>query len=193
VAVHDTVQTVLRDPAFQRTLRNSIADRFLVWLVPWFDRFMRALRHLPSARLIVLALVALLVVFVLARVVIAARSRGERVETRGWRRGAMATDNPWQLAEALAAEGRYEDAAHTLYRAVIASLARDERIQLDPSKTSGDYTRELRRRGAASLAPFRAFTRRFDVAVYGHRACDGPVFAELRELSSPFRDRTKAA
>jgi hypothetical protein len=191
--VHDTVRAALRDPAFQRSLRSSIADRLLLWVVEWFDRLARAVRQLPSARSIALGFIALLVLLVLARVVIAARARGDRVERRGGRRGTHAAEDPWQLAEALATEGRYEEAAHALYRGVIASLGRDERIRLDPSKTSGDYARELRRRGAASLTPFRAFTRRFDVAVYGHRTCDGPVFAELRELSAPFRRRARAA
>ncbi len=187
------MQAVLRDPAFERSLRSSIADRMLLWLVEWFDRITNVLRNLPSTRSIALGFVALLVLLVIARFVIAARARSDRVEGPGRRRGAHATDDPWQVAEAFAAQGRYEDAAHALYRGVIVSLGRDERIRLDPSKTSGDYARELRRRGAASLTPFRAFTRRFDVAVYGHRACDAPAFAELSELSSPFRHRAKAA
>ena len=81
------------------------------------------------------------------------------------------------------AEGRYEEAAHTLYRGVIMSLGKAERLRVDPSKTSGDYARELRRRGAASLNPFRAFTRRFDVVVYGHGRADAasltPIVPEL--------------
>jgi hypothetical protein len=191
--VHDTVQAVLRDPVFQRSLRSSLADRMLVWLLQWYDRLMRALHQLPSARSIALGVVALLVLLVLARFVIATRARGDRVERPGRRRGALVADDPWHTAEALAAQGRYEEAAHALYRGVIVAVGRDERIRLDPSKTSGDYARELRRRGAASLTPFRTFTRRFDVAVYGHHACDGTAFAELVELSMSFRQRAKAA
>src|SRR5665647_1406725 len=40
-AVHDTVQAVLRDPAFRRSLRRSLADRMLLWMSEWFERLMR--------------------------------------------------------------------------------------------------------------------------------------------------------
>ena len=59
--------------------------------------------------------------------------------------------------------------------------------------TSGDYARELRRRSAASLVPFRAFTRRFDAVVYGHVGATAASVAELRELSRPFRTELRAA
>jgi hypothetical protein len=75
---------------------------------------------------------------------------------------------------------------------VLESLARSEHLRLDPSKTSGDYARELRTRGSSSHAPFRAFGRRFDVAVYGHGGCDEAAIAELYRLAAPFRPRAGA-
>jgi hypothetical protein len=193
-AVHDTVRAVLRDPSFRRSLRRSLADRILLWLFDWWERLMRSVKHLPSGRSIGLAFVALIVLFVLARLVIAARTPDARSERSAHRRrGAVTSDDPWHAAEALVAQGRFEEAAHALYRGVVFSLGREERLRLDPSKTSGDYARELRRRGSASLAPFRAFTRRFDVAVYGHRGADAAALQDLRELSAPFRPRVRAA
>ena len=93
----------------------------------------------------------------------------------------------------MAGEGLYEEAAHALYRAVLVSIAQVERIRLDPAKTSGDYARELRSRGAASLSAYRAFVRRFDAAVYGHGRCDAESLEELTRLALPFAPRARAA
>jgi hypothetical protein len=192
-AVHDTVQAVLSDPAFRRSVRSSLLDRFLSWLADVFDQLDRLFKHLPSTRSFGLALVALLVLFVVVRVVIAAMARDDGSEGSSDRRSSTATNDPWRDAEGLASQGRYEEAVHALYRGVILALGRDERLRLDPSKTSGDYARELRRRGSATLAPFRDFTRRFDVAVYGHGGVDEAVYAELRLLSTAFRPAARAA
>ena len=134
----------------------------------------------------------LLVVLILARFVLAARARedGDHTTERA-RHGRPGTD-PWLAAERLAADGRFEDAAHAIYRGVVESLSRSERIRLDPSRTSGDYARELRARGSARLAPFRTFARRFDVAVYGHGGCDADAVAELVRLAEPFRRERSA-
>lgn len=191
--MHDTVQAVLRDPAFQRSVRTSLADRMLIWLLDWLDRLGKAMHNLPSGRTIGLGAVALLVVFLLARLVIVARQDKTPLRDASRRRRAVATDDPWEAADLLVADGRFEDAAHALYRGVVLALGRDERLRLDPSRTSGDYARELHRRGSSSLAPFRAFTRRFDAAVYGRTVPTAAVLAELRELSLPFRRRAAAA
>jgi hypothetical protein len=192
-AVHDTVRAVVRDPAFRRSLRRSFADRIILWLAEWLDRMARALNHLPSTRSIALGFVALLVLFVVVRFLIAARA-GDETGARALRRrtGTSAAD-PWQSAEMLLAQGRFEDAAHALYRGVILTLGREERLRLHPSKTSGDYARELRRRGSLSFAPFKSFTRRFDIAVYGRGGCDAAALGELRALSEPFRPKARAA
>ncbi len=192
-AVHDTVRAVLRDPAFRRSAQASIADHLMVQLLEWLTAFMRVVRGLPSMRTIAVGVVALVVLFVVARSIMLARAREEAKGTLRSRRGAVHAEDPWTLAERLVAEGRLEEAAHALYRAVITAVARSERLRVDPSKTSGDYARELRRRGASSLAAFRAFTRRFDAVVYGNAGATAAHLAELRALSDPFRPVSRAA
>jgi len=191
--VHDTVQAVLQDPAFRRSLRRSLADRLLLWLLELYERIAKLFGHGPSTRSIALGFAALIVLFVVTRLMIAAIARDDTVHRVAHRRGTVSGDDPWESADVLIGEGRFEDAAHALYRGVILALGAQERIRLDPSKTSGDYARELRRRGSASLAPFRVFTRRFDVVVYGHERADAKSLAELRELATPFRLRARAA
>jgi hypothetical protein len=192
-AVHDTIQAVLRDPVFHRSLRRSIADRILVWLAEWWTRLSKVLRGLPSMRTLSLFFVGALVLFVLVRFLIAASARSEESGRRTSRRGVTSGSDPWQTADELLSLGRYEDAAHALYRGVILSLASAERLRLDPSKTSGDYARELRRRSSSALSPFLAFARRFEVLVYGHIPPDAEAVAQLRELAIPFRARSRAA
>lgn len=192
-AVHDTVRAVLRDAAFRRSAQASIADHLMVQLLEWLTAFMRVVRGLPSMRAIAVGVVALIVLFVVVRSIMLARARDEAVGTQRSRRGVVHADDPWTLAERLVAEGRHEEAAHALYRAVITAVARSERLRMDPSKTSGDYARELRRRGASSLTAFRAFTRRFDAVVYGNAGATAAHLHELRALSAPFRPVPRAA
>jgi hypothetical protein len=187
------VKAVVGDPAFRRSLRRSFADRIILWLAEWLDKMGRAFQHLPSARSVAFGLVVLLVLFVVVRFVIAARAGDETAARAVRRRAGTSAADPWQSADNLLAQGRFEEAAHALYRGVIVTLGREERLRLHPSKTSGDYGRELRRRGSLSFAPFRSFTRRFDVAVYGHGGCDAAALDELRALSEPFRPKARAA
>lgn len=193
-AVHDTVQAVLRDAVFQRSLRRSLADRVLLWATDLLQRLARRFEYGPSLRAGGLSVAALLVVFVVVRSVIAARARDDRARGAPRRRGGVATaEDAWRAADALTREGRYEDAAHALYRGVMQSIGQRERLRLDPAKTSGDYARELRRRGAPSLASYRAFIARFDVVVYGHRPADAAALHELEALALPFRATARAA
>jgi hypothetical protein len=192
-AVHDTVEAVVRGSAFRRSLQSSLAERLFAWLNEWFGRLFHAIAGRSSGRTIALVFVGVLVLLIVARLVLAAQARDADAfaQSRGPRGRAGA--DPWREAERLLAAGRLEEAAHALYRGVLLGLARDERIRLDPAKTSGDYARELRARASASQSPFRTFVRRFDVAVYGHGECDLDAVQELRRLAEPFAPRARAA
>lgn len=192
-AIHDTVAAVARGTAFDRTLRQSIADRLLHWIGELLGYIARQLGHSGMARPVAYVVVAIIVVAVLARLVIAARVRDLDAATRGTRRRSDNAEEAFALAQRLAGEGRYEEAAHAIYRGVLLGLARTERIRLDASKTSGDYLRELRARGSASASPFRTFARRFDVAVYGHGGCDARLIDDLVRLAAPLGAPARAA
>ena len=192
-AVHDTVAAVVRGPAFRRSLPSSLAERLMTWLGEWFERLFHLVGGRASSRVIALAFVATLVLLVVARVVLSAQARDVDSFTSTRRRRGGAADDPWRTAERLTAEERFEEAAHALYRGVLTSIAQREQLRLDPSKTSGDYGRELRRRGSPMLSAFRTFARRFDWAVYGRGGCDAASLAALRELAEPFAPRARAA
>jgi hypothetical protein len=186
-AIHDTVASVLSARAFQRSLQASLAQRLYRWVADGIEARVDFLRGSGPARWIAIGFTVLLVLLVIARVLLAARARSEEIDGGDRARGGRAGEDPWRAAERLAAAGKFEEAAHALYRGVVEGLARSDRLRLDPSKTSGDYARELRARGSARLAPFRLFARRFDVAVYGHAGCTAEKVAELSRLAEPFR------
>ena len=188
-AVHDTVAAVVRSADFRRSLQMSLAERLLRWLGEAFDRLDSALRGWHSARSVAIGLGMLLVLLVVGRLLLAARGRRGGSEWGDDSRGTAAREDPWGAAERYVRAGRFEEAAHALYRAVLESLAHGERLRLDPSKTGGDYARELRARGSPSFPPFRAFLARFDVAIFGHGGCTAESMAELTRLAEPFRPR----
>lgn len=192
-AVHDTIAAIARGLEYRRSLRQSFLDRLFLWLAQGIERLVTFIRHLPSSRAIGLTILALVVAAIVARLVIAAFARDEAgTRLRRHRRPGEGED-PFVAAERFASEGRFEDAAHALYHGVLLTLARTDHVRLDPSKTSGDYARELRTRGSASYRSFRDFSRRFDVAVFGHGGCDAELIDDLRRLATPFAPRARAA
>jgi hypothetical protein len=192
-AVHDTIAAITRGIEYRRSIRQSLLDRAFLWVAQALERLIDYIRHLPSSRTIGLTILGLIVLAIIARVVISSLARDDSGPRALRGRGVGAGEDPFLSAERLAAEGRFEDAAHALYHGVLLSLARTDRVRLDPSKTSGDYARELRGRGAGSYQPFRDFSRRFDVAVFGHGVCDAALIDDLRRLATPFAPRARAA
>jgi hypothetical protein len=192
-AVHDTIAAIARGIEYRRSIRQSLFDRAFVWVAQLLERLVNYIRHLPSSRTIGLTILGLIVLTIIVRLVISSLARDDS-GPRARRGRAVGTDeDPFVAAERFAADGRFEDAAHALYHGVLLSLARADRVRLDPSKTSGDYARELRGRGSASYQPFRAFSRRFDVAVFGHGECDAALIDDLQRLAMPFAPRARAA
>jgi hypothetical protein len=192
-AVHDTVAGVARGHDYSRRLRQSFADRLLLWIAEGIRAVVRFLRESHAARPVGYGILAVIVLLVVARLVVAARARDDTLGPRRKRSRVTSQEDPLVVAERLAGEGRYEEAAHALYHGVLAALARSDRIRLDPSKTSGDYARDLRRRGSPRHQPFRVFARRFDVAVFGHGGCDAGLIADLRALAAPLTAHARAA
>ena len=192
-AVHDTVAAVFRTAPFQRDLQATLLARLVRWLGEAFAWIARTLEGLPGGRSAVVWITALVCVAIAARLLIAARLRDPAAPSRGGPRRAARGQDPWLAAERLAASGDHGAAAHLLYRGVLESLARDVRMRLDPSRTSGDYARELRRTASDVEAIFRAFAQRFDDVVYGHSVIGASEFADLLRLATPLRTRARAA
>ena len=122
-AVHDSVAAIAQQAEYQRSLSTTLWQQLSNWFWRVVDQFFGLFRGSASVRNVTIALVVLLVVLVVARFVIAARA--ERVEAGPFgarERRARAAD-PWSDAERLAAGGRFTEAAHALFAALLSAFA----------------------------------------------------------------------
>lgn len=187
-ALRDSVAAIFRQRAYERSLKESIWDRFLGWFGEWIRSMLDAVRGSRSVYWTAIALFTLFVVAVLARAAYLGYLRRDlRAEDRGWRPagGGRGGRDPWLLAQELAGAGNYTDAAHALYRALLEALARRERVRLHPSKTVGDYVRDLRQRSSSLFSRFRDFARSYETVVYGVGYCDRERYERLHALAAP--------
>jgi hypothetical protein len=186
-AVHDAIAAVFRQSAYDRSLRETLLSRALAWLGSVVGWLREAVTGSPVAYWTAITLLALVVALVLGRlayVAYATREASTRRAAGGGRRAAGAAREPWELAQELSAAGRYTEAAHALYRALLEWLAARERLRLHPSKTAGDYARELRARSSGAFARFRDFARAYDLVVYGLGECDRERYERLHALAT---------
>ena len=188
-AVRDTLAAVFADPAFDRSLRDTLLRRLWSWVGGLFDRIGAAVAESPAAQWSARVLLVLLALLLLGRAAMLlwawrASREAARLGRRGVGGGRLARD-PWVAAQEAAAAGRYTEAAHLLYQALLQLLAARERLRLHPSKTVGDYARELRVRSSAAFHPFRAFARDYERVVYGLEEVDREHFDRLRAAAQP--------
>jgi hypothetical protein len=191
--IHDTVAAIVRQPVFAGSGRESLLGRFVHYVVENIREFLNQYRGSPGARYIVIAGVVVLLLIVIARIVIV-RDVDAQARRRGVRaRGASGDGDPWRAAHDLAAAGDYTAASHALYSGLLERIARGGGVALHPSKTGGDYWRELRRRGSPIADEFRAFSRRFDRVMFGTGAATADDFNELSGLAERVSGTRRAA
>lgn len=185
------VDTVFHDPEYRRlTLWQTLWHWFLDQLIRLFDYLGARYEHLrasPGTFWLLVGIVAALVLAIVGRAVMLWQLRRTDV-ARGMIWGAMGgahDEDPWAAAQTLAASGDYTSAAHALYAAMLESAARQQEIRLHPSKTVGDYVRELRTRSSSMFGRFREFGRSYEVVIYGIGTCDAERYQHLHALAMP--------
>jgi hypothetical protein len=178
-AIQDSVAAIVRQRAYQRSVRATLLDRILDWLAALIRRFFSGLSEIPNIKWIILGLAIVVVLAIAARLWLGSEAEERRRRARPG--SVQGGGDPWVEADRVAATGDYTAAAHLLYRGVTERLAADDQIRLHPSKTSGDYARELRMRGSSAQAEFRQFGRRYDHVLFGTGTCDAETYAALRE------------
>ncbi|HEY8793933.1 MAG TPA: DUF4129 domain-containing protein [Gemmatimonadaceae bacterium] len=157
--------------------------RFLLWILPAFG----ALRKSPPLFWTLIVGLALLTAAVIARSVYLWRARTAlRIAGQGWemQRGATRGD-AWSAAQQLAARGDFTAAAHALYAALLDAGARQNQLRLHPSKTAGDYVREVRRHSSLIFPGFRDFARAYELVIYGIGECNRDRYERLLSLALP--------
>ena len=181
-AIQDTVAAIISQRPYQRSVRSTLFDRILEWIAALIRRLFSQISEVPNVKWVLLTLAIVAVLAIAARIFL--NSEAEERKRRARAGTVHGGADPWVDSERLARSGDYTEAAHLLYRAVTERLAAAELIRLHPSKTSGDYARELRIRGAIMHAEFRQFGRRYDHVLFGTGACDAETYASLREQAS---------
>jgi hypothetical protein len=189
--IRRALDSVFRAPQFNRL---SLWSKLWGWLGEMLERlwavlapFFATLRASPPLFWTVIAILAAMLVAIIARVAYLwyQRSLGEAA-LRAWesapQRGGR---DPWLLAQELAAAGNFTDAAHTLYLALLQAAARQQQLRLHPSKTVGDYRRELRSRSSSLFTRFGDFARSYEVVIYGIGSCDRERYERLHALALP--------
>ncbi len=171
-AIRDTISVIAKDPAYNRALSQSLIERLLRFIFDQLQHLFDVTSSVPYGRTIVTVLVILAVGIVVARLVLGIVAEGQRGDARE-REGAL-THRAAQLADAerLALRGEYTAAAHLLFAVVLSTGSARGAFREHPSKTLGDYAREIRRGGTGWQQPFAAFRHRFDHAMYGNTACN---------------------
>jgi hypothetical protein len=184
-ATRDTIAAVFRQHAYDRTAMQSLWDRLWQVVFDWLGRLFRTVNTSSVSRPIVITLLVIVATLILARVAAALVTR-DFAFGHGAARFALfgRRTDPWMDAQQMAAAGRYTDAAHALYAALLEGVALREELRLHPSKTVGDYARELRRRSSALVPRFRDFARLYEVVVYGLGVCDRDRYERLYALAS---------
>ncbi len=188
-AIHDTVEVVFRQRAYARGFLRM--PEWLLQFSRWLQELIRGIDlGMERSPVLYWGSIVLLAAILVLVVVRAAWARSRRVALSGVAeerraRGSGLPRDPWLAAQARAARGDFTEAAHALYRALLATLARRGQVKLHPSKTVGDYVRELRSRSSALFSRFRDFARSYEVVVYGVGECDRTRWERLRSLADP--------
>lgn len=191
--MRDTVRQIIEDEAYRRATSRSLSSRFLEWLGEGIRRLIELLPPIPYGRELLIGFAVLLVLVLVVRVLM--RWRAERsvlagAAQRGARGGRF---DPWLEAQRLAQQGEHLAAAQALCAAILSACARRGEVTLHHSKTTGDYAREMRRRGAPSLPTFQRFRARYDRVIYDAHACDATEYAALVESARPLLQLERAA
>jgi hypothetical protein len=189
--IWSAVDSVFRSAAYNRA---SLWERFWEWVgrmlrdfFSWIAPAFSALRRSPPLFWAVLILLALLVAAVIARWIYLWRARTAlRIAGAPWDgHGEFPRGDAWSAAQQLAARGDYTAAAHALYAALLDAGARRRQLELHPSKTTGDYVREVKRRASPIFPSLRDFARAYEFVIYGLGECDRDRYERLLSIARP--------
>jgi len=190
-AIRDSVAVIVRQAGYQRSLRETLMSRLLRWLYEYFIDIVSAFGQSPIAIVVSRVLLVALLLLLVARMVLGAVARNDVAAQEADVVRRLQGVDPWAESQRLAGAGRYTEAAHALFAALLVTCAARGELRLHSSKTAGDYARELRRGTSPTYAPFQAFRRRYDRIIYGSGTCnaDGWValMSDARVLLAPER------
>jgi len=181
-AIRDTISRIVLERGYRRSVTSTLLSRGWEWVTRTLGDLFRQAAGSRGTFLIALTLIVVLLVALIARAVIVAQAR-RQAATR--REAGISAEEQLAQARGLAAQGAHVQAAHLLYAAVISRLVERQRVRRHPSKTVGDYWRELRTGGDGMAIPYQSFARTYEHVVYGDGLCDATRYARLEQLAAP--------
>ena len=195
-AIADTVAAVFSASSYGRKEGWWVFRKLGEWWDAGWDALRRILDPLgdaaaqsPLLKWLMIAVLTIATGAIIGRIAYAAyRRRGFGIrEARGIAgpARARAARDAWGTSQLLAAKGDFTGAAHAMYEALLEHGARQGQLRLHPSKTAGDYVRELRARSSTLFGQFRDFAKSYDVVIYGLGECDRERYDRLRALALP--------
>lgn len=181
-AIRDTLSRIVLERGYRRSVTSTLLSRGWEWVTRTLGDLFNQAAGSRGTFLVSLTVLAVLIIATIARAVIVAQARRQAA-----RRLVVEVSADAQLAQArgLAAQGAHVEAAHLLYAAVITQLVEQKRVRRHPSKTVGDYWRELRAASDGSASPYLSFSRTYEIVVYGDGLCDATRYARLEQLAAP--------
>jgi uncharacterized protein DUF4129 len=183
--IHDSVAKIAEQPIYAGTRRASLLGRLFHFLWDKLGDLLDLVRDTVDPRILLFAGIGVVVIVVVARIVVAQRitdAQGRHRSRHGTRLDGR-TDY-WSLARDEAAAGRYAEACHLVYAALIDALSRDGLVTYHKSKTSGDYARDLRRSAPSSYGEFRSFARQFDRVIFRESTVGESDYEQLRAYAA---------
>lgn len=191
--IHDTVAAIARQPAYAVPIRRSLLGRLLRWVLQRIADLLAFLGGSQRARVPVIIAVALILIAVAGRILIARQVEARRRTGASLRAIGSERRDYWVLADELAGTGNFAAACHAIYLAVLDALARAGALTLHASKTPGDYARDVRQRRSGMATQFRQFVRQFESAAFGPVAPAAETYAALRRNAEEILARRAAA
>jgi hypothetical protein len=100
----------------------------------------------------------------------------------------------WRRAEELARAGDFRAAVRALYLAVLSRLHHQHLLSYEPTRTNGEYVRQVRLAEGAPPdlhVPFEHLTTLFEARWYGEGACAAGDYAACRALAEEIQSRAR--
>ncbi|MBC7841289.1 MAG: DUF4129 domain-containing protein [Gemmatimonadaceae bacterium] len=181
-AIRDTISRIVLERGYQRSVTSTLLARGWEWFSDLLGKLFRQAAGSRGTYVLSIILLTILVVTLIARSIIVSRAR----RLAATQRDALPTSaDHLAQARALAAQGAYVEAAHLLHAAIVTHLVDTRRVRRHPSKTVGDYGRELRAVSDPLAKAYFAFASVYDVVAYGDGVCDSVRYARLEQLAAP--------
>ncbi len=188
-AVRDTISRIVLERGYRENLTTTLFSRFWDWFMRLLSDLFREASGSRGTYLISLSLIGIAITASIIRAILVARARREAASRR---EVPITADEQLAQARALAAQSAFVEAAHLLHAAVVSRLVEQKRVRRHPSKTVGDYGRELRAGGDPLTAAYQAFARVYDMIAYGDGRCDAARYAHLEALAAPMLAQSAA-